>query len=107
MRVTSTRHKVIFGNRRFGMVQLLFSSVWDGENFSLASSNATCFRRSVIQYKPKSRELPKSTTVGTSARALAVKVGKERLIGAATKPSFSKGTSERKNTDVPPTSSLP
>src|SRR6185437_12995840 len=107
MRATSTRHKVIFGKRRCVMVQLLSSSVPDVEDLSLASANATCFRRSVIQYKPARRELPTSTTVGTSPSALAVSVGIGRFVGTAANPSFSKGTSERKNTEVPPTSSLP
>src|SRR5579871_5116918 len=107
IRMTSTRHKVILGKRMPDMVQLLSSSTSDVECFSLDSARATWRRLSVNQYRPPSSELPISTTVGTSPREPAVNVGRGRLLGAARKPSFSKGTSDRKNTEVPPTSSLP
>ena len=49
---------------------------------------------------------PTRTTVGTSPRAFAVSTGIFSF-GGIPKPSFSNGTSEIKNTDVPPASSLP
>src|ERR1700685_1486098 len=95
------RQKLILGKPLVVMAQLLFLSA-----FSRASARATWARRCVIQYRPESTAPPTRITVGPSPNALAVNNGSGWL-GAADKPNLSKGTSEMKKTDVPPSSSLP
>src|SRR5271166_3341069 len=100
------RQKLILGNALEVLSRVVMAQLLSLADFSRASARATSVRRWVIQYRPESKAPPTRITVGPSPNALAVNKG-SGCLGAAAKPSFSKGTSEMKNTDVPPASSLP
>src|SRR5207302_10059739 len=71
------------------------------------SAAATFSRRCVIQYTPPSRTAPAETTSGTRESARQVRSGSGSCGSFVFRPSCSKGTAERKSTEVPPASSMP